>query len=699
MKKPEKKICTKNRLPSRQIHMDFHTAEWIPAVGERFDSDNFAGTLARAGVNSVTLFARCHHGYLYYDSKRFPERVHPTLVHRNMLVEQIEACRKRGIRTPIYLTVQLDELTAREHPEWLAMDRTGRIIENKPYEAGFGHLLAVNSPYFDFLKEIVNDLFTSVPVVDGLFFDIVIPLDDSSKWTRSQMMERGLDPSDDYERCRFGRTVIEEFTSAMTAHVRSFSRDCSLFYNSGHISCHHRRMLDCYSHFEIESQGSGPWGYIHFPVTARYVRTLGKEFLGMTGKFHSMWGDFHSFKPQASLEYECFRMLAVGAKCSIGDQLHPSGEICPVTYDLIGRIYNSIAEKEPWCYPSSPVAEIGVLHPEDGIYDDETPKAGVSTVFNFPPEMSGIVRMLQEGAHQFDLIDREADFSKYKLLILPDSIPATGSFAARLDAYVADGGKLIASFESGLDSGKNDFLVKSLGIRKTGDGPVFEDGDKKPARGRWFFNNNYTDYVIPSGEIGKNLPETEHVMYLRGLDIEASSGAKVLLTAIESYFDRDWRHYCSHLQTPSTGKSGRPAAVRNGNAIYFCHPLARIYAFNSPLWCRQLLWNAIELLIGPPVVSHTGPHNLLVTYNEQPQENRNVLHLLYYIPERRGEKLEIVEETVPIGGFTVTVREDRPVVSVRGVPQKTAMAFNQHNGAVQIPIERMQGHQMIELVF
>ena len=57
-------------MPFRQVHLDFHTSELIPGVADSFDPDEFASTLAAAHVNSVTCFARCHHGYLYYDTAR-----------------------------------------------------------------------------------------------------------------------------------------------------------------------------------------------------------------------------------------------------------------------------------------------------------------------------------------------------------------------------------------------------------------------------------------------------------------------------------------------------------------------------------------------------------------------------------------------------------------------------------------------------
>ena len=94
---------------------------------------------------------------------------------------------------------------------------------------------------------------------------------------------------------------------------------------------------------------SGGWGYLHFPVAVRYARNLGIDCLGMTGKFHTSWGDFHSFKNLAALQYEVFRMLAMGAKCSIGDQLHPTGRIDSHVYDLIGAVYAEVERKQPWC--------------------------------------------------------------------------------------------------------------------------------------------------------------------------------------------------------------------------------------------------------------------------------------------------------------------------------------------------------------
>lgn len=101
-------------LRYRQIHLDFHTSEAIHGVGADFDADRFADTLVAAHVDSITLFARCHHGWSYYPSAIGP--AHPGLTRPDLLGEMVQACRARDIETPIYITVQWDEHIARQHP-------------------------------------------------------------------------------------------------------------------------------------------------------------------------------------------------------------------------------------------------------------------------------------------------------------------------------------------------------------------------------------------------------------------------------------------------------------------------------------------------------------------------------------------------------------------------------------------------------
>ncbi len=675
-------------LPYREIHLDFHTSEHIPGIGADFDPDEFADTLVKARVNSITCFARCHHGWIYYDTDLNPERRHPHLT-RNLLAEQIEACHARGIRVPIYTTVQWDYFTARQHPEWICTDEHGRIIGTPPFEAGFYREMNVNSPYVEeFLKPHVREIMTTLPT-DGLFFDIVRVIPSTDPYTQDRMRAAGLDPANAEHRARYALDSLNDFKRDMSAFVWSINPEASVFFNAGHVGTRHRAVADAYSHWELETLPSGGWGYLHFPVSTRYARTLGLDVLGMTGKFHTSWGDFHSFKNLAALQFEVFQMLAMNAKCMVGDQLPPRGRIEPHVYDLIGKVYAEVEQKEPWCQGANPVTEIALFTPE------EFAIPGAS--HNLPDAIKGATRMLEEGAQQFDIVDSATDLTPYRVVILPDVIPVDAVLAAKLDAYLAQGGKLIATFESGLNPDKTSFALDALGVAIAGEGPRDVAGNL--ARGRVYHQSNYVEYILPDAAIGQGLPPTEHAMYIRGMDITARAGSEVLAAIVPSYFDRTWEHFCSHRHTPSAGEPGNPAIVRAGNAIYFSSPIFTTYQKVAPLWCKRLLLNALDLLLPEPLIRHGGPSTLRATINEQPAQQRQVVHLLHYIPERRGEFFDVIEDVIPLYDTAVSVRAADVVTRVTAVPQGEAIPFEIHGGRIEFVVPAIHGHQMIEMSF
>ena len=677
-----------DELRFRQVHLDFHTSEHIAEIGAQFDPYVFADTLKQAHVDSINLFARCHHGWVYFDSQKYAERRHPHL-QRDLLREQIEACHARDIKTPVYITVQWDAYTAQRHPEWRVVQADGRLEGTPPYEPGFYRRLCLNTPYVDWLKGFILEVIETLPV-DGLWLDIVDAQDCSCRYCRQGMRAVGMDPTDPAQRIEFGRHVLHEFQRDITTFVHAHRPGLLVFYNAGHVGPHHREMIDWFTHLELESLPSGGWGYLHFPIAARYARTLGKDYLGMTGKFQTSWGDFHSFKNPAALEFECFHMLALNGKCCVGDQLLPTGRICPDTYNLIGSVYAQVEEKQPWCAGARPVADIGVFTPEE--FDSALNRHDV----NFQPIM-GATRMLQEGGYQFDIIDSHADFGRYRTLVLPDAIPMSPALNQKLNSYLAQGGTLVASFASGMNPEQTAFELDALGVTLTGEGP--RDAKGRLARGREFPGNAYLEYILPREGFAPSLPRTEHAMYRRGMAVQAASGTEVLADVVASHFDRTYEHYCSHAQTPSSGRVAHPAIVQNGRAIYFSQPIFSQYQTKAPRWCRQLFFSALERLLPDPVVRIQAPTATLVTLNEQAEAQRWVLHFLYYVPERRCEQFDVVEDVVPLYDIPVSVKVNRGVRSVTAVPQGLALDFELDGDRVTFRVPKIEGHQMIELAF
>lgn len=676
------------KLRGRQIHLDFHTSPLIPGVGKEFEAREFASVLKKAHVDSVTCFARCHHGMLYYDSKRFPERVHPGLENKNMLKEMIEECHRVGIKVPVYTTVQWDYYTAMEHPEWLAMDEHGMQIGQEPYEAGFYQTLCVNTGYKEFLKEHIAELLEELDV-DGIFLDILYPRDCSCHVCRREMERAGIDVKDPVRRLAYGQKMIDDFKFEISEFIRSFRKDVSIFYNTSHIGVKQRPVLDAYTHLELESIPGG-WGYVHFPVTMRYARTLGLDCVSHTGGFHVEWGDLHSFKTQEALEYECFRMLAMGCKCLVGDQMEADGKLLEPLYEKIGKVYERVEALEPWCDDAVQVTEAAVLTPEEFHGGDRG---------HLNASLMGLENMFDKLALQFDIIDSQADFERYPLLILPDNIPVDERLKKKLDSYLESGGRMIITFESGFaEDGERYMLCKETGIEalraplRTSEGGL--------ARGIITNSNDYAEYIMPGEAIGKRLPKTEHVMYAKGVEVARTAGdVQVMARFVPPYFYRSFEHFSSHRQAPSTHKLSDPAIIRRGNVIYFASPVFAIYNARAPRWCLEMMNDAVMELLGKKMVVHDGPSTLFASLNVQEEKKRYILHLLHYIPEKIAEDLHTVEDVIPLSDLHIKLNLDKEAESAVLVPEGKPLDIRAGDGNVEFTLPRLEGYQAVEIRF
>ncbi|GLC78272.1 alpha-amylase family protein [Lacrimispora brassicae] len=661
-------------LRFRQVHLDFHTSEYIPEVGTDFNGEEFAGRLEKANVDSVTCFARCHHGWLYYPSRKHADLIHPGLTNHNLLIDQIKACHDRGIKVPVYTTVQWDGRIMGEHPEWLSVDEQGDYINTQNVkEPHFYHTICLNSGYRTFFKEHLHDIMDVIGVenIDGFFMDILFQVDCCCGHCKKKMEELHLDSSKKEVRLKYSLQMLEEFKTEITAVIKERAPKASVFYNSSHVGPASKDNFKEYSHLELESLPSGGWGYDHFPATGRYARTLGMDIIGMTGKFHTYWGDFHSLKNQAALELECFNMLAMGAGCSIGDQLHPRGRLSEGAYDLIGKVYKSVREKEPYCRGAKPVVEIAVLTPEE-FYPEGEYNLGIS------PSLIGAVRMLQELSLQFDVIDSKTPMDSYQLIILPDCIYYNEELEKVMKNYIANGGKVIGSYDSCLNKCGKDNIY---GITWKEESPY------------------YREFVMPNQVIGKDLYKEEYVMYLRGHNVEANNG-EVLMDKMEPYFDRSGKTFCSHQHAPSSGKAGYPEVIKNGNVIYFAHPIFKLYRKNAAKWCKLMVKDAVALCLEHKLVSHNGPSAMTTALNHQKQENRDIFHILHYITEKRSEDIFTVEDVIPLYGveFKLYTGNKQPADVVL-VPGEEAVPFVRNGGYISFRLDKIQGHCMVSIQY
>ncbi|GIW76610.1 MAG: hypothetical protein KatS3mg104_1673 [Phycisphaerae bacterium] len=248
------------KLATRQIHLDFHTGPWIPGIGSEFDADTFGDMMKDANVNSVTVFAKCHHGHLYYNT-RHPAR-HPGLqTGFDLLGRQIEALHKRNIRAPIYISVQCDEFAANTHPEWVALRPDGTRVGRGPlaHDPFTWQILDMSSPYQEYLYEQVVEVLETFKPVDGIFFDMCWDQRSVSNWAKDGMKTKGYDPGSEEDRVKYAHDVAIAYMKRFSKLVKQYSPKGSYYFNSRPL-WNLAEEAPMQSQIEIEALPTGGWG-------------------------------------------------------------------------------------------------------------------------------------------------------------------------------------------------------------------------------------------------------------------------------------------------------------------------------------------------------------------------------------------------------------------------------------------------------
>ena len=642
-------------MRNRQVHLDFHTSGALK-VGEKFSKEQFISQLRNGHIDSITVFSKCHHGWSYHPTT--VNEMHPGLSF-DLLGAQLEACKEAGVNAPVYISAGFDEKDYDRHPEWRWVpSKDSEAVLEYHNETHFHHL-CFNTPYLDALCAQVEEVMEKYNPC-GIFLDIISPKICYCERCLSDMKAAGLD-SDNYEDCRkFSIITFNKYADAINASVRKYSDTATIFHNSGHIPKGDHSFINKNTHLELESLPTGGWGYDHFPLSAAYVRTLGdKEYLGMTGKFHQSWGEFGGFKHPNALIYETALSVMNGAGCSIGDQLHSSGEMNPATYSLIGKAYSRVEEREPWLNGAVNVADIAVLSVEATTGNREA------------RDDIGANRMLLENKNLYNFIDEAADISGYKLLILPDNCRISDGMLEKINAFILNGGKVLASGESIIRDGK--FILDT--------GAVFT--------GKNEFSPTYFVPLFPTVN-----GDTAYIMRCDSYKIEARD-CEVTALRENPYFNRERERFCSHMHAPNNEEERFPAVVIKGNVAYISWNIFTAYGELGHLCFKEIFTDTVKRLTGDTLsVKVSLPDKAAMTLTRQEKEKRSILHLLFAHTTVRGRSTEVIEDTIPLYNVKCEVRYENKPSRVYLAPEKTEIPFIYENGKVIFTVPVVDIHAM-----
>lgn len=641
--------------PKYCLFYDNHTMKAVPDVGKNFDADAFTDRVKRCGVDYLIFHARCNQGLAYYDTGIGTK--HPSLRY-DLFGSLSDACNKKGIALAAYFNAGISSEEGLLYRDWTTLYFDGRSLR-EPRLTPHVRTMCYNSGYRDHLISMVKEVVSNYAIA-GLMIDCLISYPCVCPVCVKGMKEKGIDWSDPDSVTSFSEASAIRLAKDIAEEARKINP--GLLISNNYPPYEELKGINNY--YDVICLPASD-GYEFMPVVAHYVRTLGNmPVINMTGRFYD-WGDFGGLLPEEAIRSELLYGLANGMRPSIGGHFHPRGNLETAVLDRIEKIYTGLQTKEEWYNNAKPVTDIAVVYPKaiDHLRNDV--------------ELRSAVRMLCELKQQFDVVTLSSDWSKYQVLIFPDSVIFTGEIAKRVKTHIDAGKPVISTGISGLNTQKTAFeLEEEWGVEYLG------ENDFNPA------------YLTVRKRFDAGLPGMPLSLYSSGIDVWPLTGTKVGAWLIKPYQNRDWDGDYAIVYNPPQKVTDKPALTINDNVAHFSHRIFSGYFDKASVELRRLFSNVLNMLHRAPVLKTENlPAFARVFVTEQP--GRRMVHLLSYLPEMRGGT-QIIEEGIELSNIKVMLwDENKTIKKVYLAPEKIELSFKHVKGYAEVIIPKSRGYSLI----
>ena len=655
-------------IPRWALFFDFHTMPANPDVGKDFDAEAIGDWFAECGADFVVFAARCNLGNAYY-----PTRLgipHPSM-DGDLYGDLVSACHARGIAISAYMNVGLSHEEAYQHRDWTVIKADGRMY-SEPFEGSFSRHMCYNTSYADHIVGMACEVAERYGL-EGLFFDCFHTPPCIGIECMEKMRAEGVDWEDSEELNDFNYRKVIAMGRRLSEAVREVNPELLIYFNG----LDYGAQAELGSYLELECLPQGPWGYELLPMVARYMRTLGKPVLNMTGRFQKSWGDFGGVRTRPSLEYDCIYGIANAIPPTIGDHFHPRGDLNREVMALDRAVYASLQRLQPWIEGAEPVVEVANVmkcdYPGYWWQGGDRPNQKNLAV----QSLKAATRVLCELKMQFDNVSRASSWEKYQVLVLPDEVEVDGELEKRLKAHLERGGGIISTAWSGLNETRTHFALAEWGIEYKGEDPF------DPA------------YIECTPEFAEGMPDMPVTLYERGSAIAANPGTEVLATITAPYYNHGWDGRHGYRYAPPDRDTGRPAITLNGRVAHVSHPVFRTYFNSGSLPMRRIVASLMDRLLPEPLIRVPGaPAFSRVSVTSQP--GRRMVYILSYLPESRGAGVNMIEEPIELNDFTVHLRLDERVpTKVYLAPGQESLDFAVDGNYAVLTIPRVTGWSVV----
>lgn len=238
-----------------------------------------------------------------------------------------------------------------------------------------------------------------------------------------------------------------------------------------------------------------------------------------------------------------------------------------------------------------------------------------------------------------------------------------------------DGGKILASGKSCTD--KDGRAVLDLGLKK------IAESQYNPC------------YCRPNFKL-KSLDNSAYLVSAECFVPQDVTG-EVYAVGEYPYFNRTTEHFCSHMHAPNNPDQSFSAIVGGKDGIYIGYNIFEEYAKVGSITAKEIVMHLIDELLTDKSVTTNLPAQGVITLAKQ--KNRDIVHLLYASPVKRGKNVEIIEDIMPVCDTWVHVKCENNLKRVYLAPQNKDIDFKKAGNTIEFTVDKFECHQMIVLEY
>lgn len=684
-------MSSKYKNSKRCYLIDHHSPQPPVVTLDQLNISEYEQFFDTSHIDSLMVYCKDHWGVTYYDSKVEGARKHQGL-KTDWIQEISTVLKKKKIEFIAYYCIEYDEGAARQFPQWRARKPDGAPLIREDEFARWS-LCCYQTGYREYCLSQMEEIVQNYNP-DALFMDIFgSSLCYCEKCREKFHSAYGYDlPSDEADiRLHMSDMIdflddnAQEFLLDVKQRLKAVDPGLAITVN---FSCHYPKPVrDLLDYQFSEPLLKDNW------FSSAYARdtAIGQYPILVPGEASQV------YNYDTVSQYLCDLSSIAAQGCRVGmysGSQHADGTLDMEEAKRLGVVYTALEEMEPYLTNRTPVKSIGILQ-SDCSKAVNMPTLSADAILRMKrhnPHLNAILGAMQLCEYAkipYNILPEscltKSLLKEYDMLLLPEVYVIQSATVSLLEDYVAAGGCLISSGQTGLWNADSTLRECSALHRLFGCGPVKVH--------REYTSNRWSAYLRPdssqpfTGLIACTTPPvSEHFLEVEALSEKSSQSAESAIMEM-LHFDLpcvscDFDHWVNWWSPPPGKKTNYPALLHHlfqkGHVFYLAFDFFTMagtekYPYTNDLFSDLLLKAQIQ----PPVRHRTDTPDIIRTAFFE-TETEYIIHQISMLPKR------FHGDTPPIPAGEIMFKN--PVESAKLVyPQQEDLTLSGNGTCAELP--------------